>query len=120
MKKIKIIVLVGALFLLISGVSLFIVLNNNKTFFKDVYVGIQGQEIFIPKYSYFKEECCMTAAVFYSLRSEKTLKQEINEYMKQFKYFEDDSTYGYMKDELFIQEYDVINNGLYRKIVITY
>ena len=98
----------------------FVVLKNNKTFFKSEYVGVEGQKIFIPKNSYFKEECCMTAAVFYSLRSKKELKKEIDNYMKDFEYFEDESTYGYRKEELFIQRYEVINIGLYRKIVITY
>ena len=100
--------------------SIFILLISNKTFFKNIYVGVQNQEIFIPKYSYFKEECCMTAAIFYSFRSKKELTQEIEEYMSDFKYFDDDNTYGYKKDDLFIQEYKVLNNGLYRKIVITY
>ena len=40
--------------------------------------------------------------------------------MSDFEYFEDDSTYGYKKDDLFIQSYNVIDNGLYRKIVIIY
>ena len=31
----------------------------------------------------------MTAASFYSLRSEKELKKEIDNYMKDFEYFED-------------------------------
>jgi len=54
------------------------------------------------------------------LRSEESLKKEIDNYMKDFKYFEDESTYGYKKEKLFIQNYEVINNGLYRKIIITY
>lgn len=80
-----------------------ILLLGNKTFFKETYIGTQEQEIFIPKFSYFKEECCMTAASFYSLRSEESLKKEIEEYMKDFIYFEDESTYGYKKGDLFIQ-----------------
>lgn len=40
--------------------------------------------------------------------------------MRDFEYFDDDTTYGYRKGDLFIQEYKVLNNGLYRKIVITY
>ena len=95
-------------------------LLTNKTFFKDVYIGTNKEKIFIPKYSYFKSECCMTAATFYSLRSEKELKKEIKNYLKDFQYFSDETTYGYRKKDLFIQEYRVINKHLYRKIVITY
>ena len=62
----------------------------------------------------------MTAASFYSLRNEKELKKEIDNYMKDFEYFEDGTTYGYKKDDLFIQNYEVVNLGLYRKIIITY
>lgn len=120
MKKGKII-LISILSIVIIIISLiFVILFTNKTFFKTTYIGVQKQEIFIPKYSYFKDECCMTAATFYSLRSEKSLKEEISNYMSDFEYFEDDSTYGYKKDDLFIQSYNVIDNGLYRKIVIIY
>lgn len=97
-----------------------ILLYNNKTFFKDKYIGVDGQEIFIPRYSYFDKECCMTAATFYSIRSEKQLKKEINNYLKDFKYFEDDTTYGYKKGQLFIQDYKVVNKKIYRQIIITY
>jgi hypothetical protein len=97
-----------------------LVLYNNKTFFKDKYIGVNKQEIFIPRYSYFDSECCMTAATFYSLKSEGKLKKEIDNYLKDFDYFENDSTYGYQKGDLFIQKYEVINKGLYRQIVITY
>ena len=92
----------------------------NKTFLKTKYIGVNGQEIFIPRFSYFKDECCMTAAVFHSLKSKKTLKREIKNYMKNFEYFEDETTYGYQKGDLFIQSYEVIDKGLYRKIIITY
>lgn len=108
--------------LLLIGISIFMffLLLKNKTFFTNVYIGVQSQEIYIPKYSYFKEECCMTAAIFYSLRTEKTLKKEIKNYLNDFEYFDSDTTYGYKKEDLFIQEYKVINNGFYRKIIITY
>ena len=49
-----------------------------------------------------------------------TLKKQIDNYMKDFEYFEDESTYGYKKGDLFIQSYEVANEGLYRKIYITY
>ena len=118
MKKILIKIATSLLIIVITIIFFFLI--TNKTFFKTTYIGVQGQKIFIPKYSYFKKECCMTVSIFYSLRSEKELKKEIDNYMKDFQYFEDDSTYGYKKDDLFIQRYEVINNGLYRKIVITY
>ncbi len=120
MKKRKII-LISILSIVIIIISFaFVLLFTNKTFFRTTYIGVHGQEIFIPKYSYFKDECCMTGASFYSLRTEKSLKKEISNYMSNFEYFEDDSTHGYKKGDLFIQSYDVIDNGLYREIVIVY
>ena len=120
MKKKRIIILSILAVIVITILACFLVLKNNKTFFKSEYIGVAGQKIFISKYSYFKEECCMTAASFYSLKSEKELKKEIDNYMKDFEYFEDETTYGYRKDGLFIQKYEVFNEGLFRKIVITY
>ena len=106
--------------LLIIVFTLVCYLTINKTFLKTTYVGVSGQEIFIPKYSYFKDECCFTAATFYSLRKKEKLQSEIDAYLKDFEYFEDESTYGYKKDELLIQKYEVEDKGLYRKIIITY
>lgn len=114
----KKIIIIGIIVLLL--IIPYIILKTNKTFFGETYIGIQNQEIFIPKYSFFKEECCMTAAFFYSIRSETILQNQIDNYMKEFEYFEDESTYGYKKDDLFIQEYKVVDMGLYRKIIITY
>ena len=62
----------------------------------------------------------MTAATFYSLKTKRQLKREIDNYLKNFKYFESDETYGYEKDNLFIQSYEVIDKGMYRKVIITY
>ena len=118
MKKKIIISLLSILVIILIITAIF--LSTNKTFFKNTYIGVNNQKIFIPKYSYFKDECCMTAATFYSLKSEKQLNKEINNYLKDFKYFEDETTYGYKKGKLFIQEYKVINKILYRKIIITY
>ena len=114
MKK-KIIILIVAL-LIIQVVALV----ANRTFFKTTYIGVQNQKIFIPRFSYFKDECCMTAATFYSLKTKKELKKEINNYLKDFKYFENDETYGYQNGDLFIQNYDVVDKFFYRKIIITY
>ncbi len=116
----KKIILITSILLVILLISIFILLKNNKTFFKTTYTGVDNQEIFIPKYSYFKDECCMTVAVFYTLRSEKELEKEINNYMKDFKYFSDETTYGYKKGNLFIQTYEVEDHILYRKIIIVY
>ena len=115
MKK-KIFIFIG----MIVAICILIILLSNKTFFKTTYIGIDNQEIFIPRYSFFKREAGMTVASFYSLKSEKTLKKEIDNYMKDFEYFEDESTYGYKKGNLFIQSYQVGDEGLYRKIYITY
>lgn len=114
--KNKVLVIVS----IIIAIGVFIILLNNKTFFKTTYIGIHDQEIFIPRFSFFKREAGMTVASFYSLKSEKTLQREIDNYMKDFEYFEDESTYGYKKGDIFIQNYDVANEGLYRKIYITY
>ena len=116
----KKVLIIGITILTILLISILILLINNKTFFKTTYVGVNNQEFLIPKYSYFKSECCMTAAIFYSFRSERELKKEIDEYMKEFKYFEDEHTYGYKKDKLFIQSYEVESHLLYRKIIIVY
>ena len=115
MKK-KVLLIIG----LIAAICIFVILFSNKTFFKTTYIWINDQEIYIPRYSFFKREAGMTVASFYSLKSEKTLKKEIDNYMKDFEYFEDESTYGYKKGDLFIQSYEVANEGLYRKIYITY
>ena len=122
MKSKKIIILLIIIIIVLTSITsiIMITLINNKTFFKDTYIGIEGQEIFIPRYSFFKDECCMTAATFYSLRNENELKKEINNYLKEFKYFDDDTTYGYKKGNLFIQRYEVIDYKIYRKIIITY
>ena len=105
---------------IIIAILVFIILLNNKTFFKTTYIGINNQEIFIPRYSFFKREAGMTVASFYSLKPERVLRSEIDDYMQDFKYFEDESTYGYKKGDLFIQSYTVADEGLYRKIYITY
>ena len=118
MKNKKIIIMTIVLTILI--LIIFGTLLNNKTFFKDKYIGMQGQEIYVPRHSFFKQECCMTVAEFHSLRSKKYLKRQIDNYMNEFEYFEDGQTYGYKKGDLFIQNYTVVNKGLYRIIYITY
>ena len=120
MKKWQIILIsIFQIVIIIISCSL-VILFANKTFFKTTYIGVNKQEIFIPKYSYFKDESGMTIATFYSLKSEKKLRKEINNYMSDFEYFENDSTYGYRKDDLIIQSYEVVDNGLFRKIFIAY
>lgn len=112
----KVLIAIGIILVL----CVLVILLTNKTFFKITYLGIHDQEIFIPRYSFFKREAGMTVASFYSLKSERALKSEIDDYMQEFEYFEDESTYGYKKGDLFIQSYNVANEGLYRKIYITY
>ena len=112
----KCLIVIGIILLL----CVFAILLTNKTFFKTTYIGIHDQEIFIPRFSFFKREAGMTVASFYSLKSERALRSEIDDYMQDFEYFEDESTYGYKKGDLFIQSYIVANEGLYRKIYITY
>lgn len=112
----KVVFVIGIILVL----CVFVILLANKTFFRTIYIGIHNQEIFIPRYSFFKREAGMTVASFYSLKSERALRSEIDDYMQGFEYFEDESTYGYKKGELFIQSYTVANEGLYRKIYITY
>lgn len=120
-KRTTIIVIISLVLIAFILGTLIVSLINNKTFFKTTYISREGnKEIFIPKYSYFKEECCMTAATFYSLKSKKQLDKEILNYMKDFEYFDNDETYGYQKKDLFIQRYEVIEKGLYRKIIIVY
>lgn len=106
--------------LLCSIITLFYSLSSNKTFFKNTYNSLNNQEIFIPKYSYLKEECCMYSAIFNSLRSKKDIKQEIDDYLKDFIYFKNETAYGYLKNDLFIQRYGVEDKGLYRIIYIVY
>ena len=120
MKKKNILITSLISIIVVLIIILLFLLISNKTFFSNTYIGVQKQEIFIPKYSYFKEECCMTVAFFYSLKSKEQLQQEIDEYMKDFEYFEDASTYGYKKDDLFIQSYKVVDDGIFRKITIVY
>lgn len=119
MKKIHIFIII-IVFSIIFSLIIFTKLKNNETFYQNIYIGNQNQEIFIPKYSYFVEECCMTSATFYSLKSERKLQEEIDNYLSEFTYFDDDYTYGYKKDNLFIQSYEIKNMGLYRKIIIVY
>ena len=102
----KRIIIISILVIILITIS--ILLTTNKTFFHNTYIGIDNQKIFIPKYSYFKDE------------SEKQLNKEISNYLKDFQYFEDNTTYGYKKGKLFIQEYKVINKILFREIIITY
>lgn len=115
----KIIMVLSCLLVVFIIVVNFMLLIN-KTFYHTSYKTIDNNEIFIPRFSYFDSECCMTATNFYSLKSKHLLDQEINDYLSDFTYFENDSTYGYMKGNLFIQSYEVIDLGFYRKIVIVY
>lgn len=118
MKKKFIMILCAFILILFVLIGYFLI--TNKTFLKDSYLRVDQKEMFIPKYSYFKEECCMTTATFYSLRSKKNLDSEITHYVDDFVYFEDDTTYGYQKNDLFIQSFQVEDHFFYREIIIVY
>ena len=71
----------------------------------------------------------MTVATFKSLKSKKQLEEEIENYMKDFEYFNDFEdgkidqdiiTFGYRKGDLFIQSYEVVDEIAFRRIFITY
>ena len=128
MKKIYILIILILLF-----VVLFIVcatpLFTNKTFLKTTYIGVNNQEIFIPRFSYFIDESGMTVASFKSLKSKRQLEEEIENYIKDFEYFNDFEdgqtdkdivTFGYRKGDLYIQSYTVVDEMFYRRIYITY
>ncbi len=117
--KRKVIMILLGIFLCLICLFLFLIVTN-KTFLKTVYIGKQNQEIFIPRFSYFQKECCFTAATFFSLKSKKQLQKEIDNYLKEFTFFENNETYGYQKGDLFIQKYEIEEYVFYRKIIITY
>ena len=131
MKKelVYVIIFIIIIVIIILGINLYARLYTNKTFFKNTYIGVQNQEIFIPRYSFFENESGMTVASFKSLKSKKTLEKEIENYMKDFEYFNnfeeeltnvDRLTYGYKKGDLFIQSYKVVDDILFRRIYIIY
>ena len=117
MKKL-LIILIGVFIIFIYVVNFMLLIN--KTYYKTTYHTLNGTDIFIPRFSYFDRECCMTAATFYSLKSKNLLDEEISNYLEDFTYFNDGNTYGYINDDVFLQSYEVIDLGLYRKIVIVY
>lgn len=121
--KRKTVIVIFVLFLLISmGIFVYSKLKANETFYTGVWGKEDGQEIFVPKYSYFDSACCMTVVKFYSLKSKKALDKEINEYLSTFDYGfnEDENSIGYTKDDLFINEYTVEDNILFRTIILGY
>lgn len=133
MKK-KVISIIVISFILVGALSFFGYrkLADNKTFFKTTYVGYDHKERFIPKYSYLEQESGNYCASFKSLRSKKDLENEINEYLKDFEYFDNSDnnndspsneyglTHGYRKGDLFIQSYSVKDEGLFRRIYLYY
>ena len=128
-KEVKIIIIIVVLILVVGLITSSIKLCTNKTFFKTTYIGVNNQEIFIPRFSYFINESGMTVATFKSLKSKKQLEEEIENYMKDFEYFndfedgktnQDRVTFGYRKGNLFIQSYTVVDEIAFRRIFITY
>ena len=112
--------------LLIIIIIFNIVMMPNKTYFKTSYIGTQNQNIYIPLFSYFKDECCFTAATFYSMVPKIILDYKIDNYLNNFKYIDNKSIksnqiYGYYKNNKYLfQSYEVIDHILYREIVIVY
>ena len=128
-KEVKIIIIIFVSILVVGIITSSIKLCTNKTFFKTTYIGVNNQEIFIPRFSYFINESGMTVATFKSLKSKKQLEEEIENYMKDFEYFndfedgktnQDRVTFGYRKGNLFIQSYTVVDEIAFRRIFITY
>ena len=102
---------------------------SQRIFLKTTYIGVNNQEIFIPRFSYFIDESGMTVASFKSLKSKRQLEEEIENYIKDFEYFNDFEdgqtdkdivTFGYRKGDLYIQSYTVVDEMFYRRIYITY
>ncbi|MFA5407939.1 MAG: hypothetical protein WC343_04115 [Bacilli bacterium] len=117
MKKVYIIVL-SIIVTLIVMFNLFML--SNRAYFKTTYIGNNNQKIYIPRFSYFEGECCMTSATFYSFVPKPILENHIDNYLSDFEYKTTDETYGYYKGTLFIQSYEVEEHYLYRKIIIVY
>lgn len=115
--KSKLLIIIITIILCLTLILAYL-LYTNKTFFKTTYISANKQEIFVPQYSYFKEDCCMYVATFYSLRNKNDLQNEINDYLKDFTYLNNEN--GYIKDNLLIIKYIVEDKGMYRIISIQY
>lgn len=103
--------------LILVGIIIF--LAQNKTFFKDKYISVTNKEIFVPRFSYFKEEN-ETSAKFTSLKGTTVLEKEISNYLETFNYYVDVDSAGYKKDSLIIFNYTVADKGWYREILVEY
>ena len=118
-KKKKIVLIVCGIILAIL-ICITIFLASNETFFKTKYIGVTNKEIFVPRFSYFYVDSGMHTAEFKSLKSKKTLEQEISNYLETLSYFVDAEASGYKKDDLTIYSYTVDDKGWYRQILVTY
>jgi len=68
----------------------------------------------------FKVDSGMHTAEFKSLKSKKTLEEEISNYLETLSYFVDAEASGYKKDDLTIYSYTVEDKGWFRQILVTY
>ena len=116
-KKKMILIILGVIIVILLGITIF--LAQNKTFFKTKYIGVTSKEIYVPRFSYFKEESNSTVKLN-SLKSTKTLEHEISDYLETLSYYVDIETSGYKKGDLVIHSYKVEDKGWYRQIIIKY
>lgn len=117
-KKKKIVLIVcGVILVILLGITIF--LAQNKTFFKTKYIGVTNKEIFVPRFSYFKEDS-KNILKLNSIKSKKTLDKEIGNYLETLSYYVDTNSSGYKKEDLVIYTYTVEDKGWYREITVTY
>ncbi len=102
----------------IFGVIMFVILTILFVPFGNRDYASEANEVIlkVPRLSTFKDECCMTVANFTSVRSEFSLKVDIENYLKVLEEITcGENTYYYDKDQDFtITKYYIENNFLYR------
>lgn len=108
----KFLIIVVIIFAIIG----FLFLITNRCFFFTTYKG-GDKNIFIPRFCFLYKEGGLTVASFCSLRSKDSLQKEIDNYLSTFSKRESGV---YVKDDLYIETYNVIEMGTYRRIVLTY
>lgn len=116
-KKRIVLIVCGVILVILLGITIF--LAQNKTFFKTKYINPSNNEIFVPRFSYFKEDS-KNILKLNSIKSKKALDKEIGNYLETLSYFVDTETSGYKKDDLIIYSYTVEDKGWYRQILVTY
>ncbi len=68
-------------FIYVIVLIIIILLLSNKTFFYQKYETGEDKRMFIPRFSFFYKQND-TAAVFFTLKTEKRLKKEISSYYR--------------------------------------